>query len=160
MKPIKRVYLLVPLTLLFLNPTQRVQGVSQTQMGRIQAIVSEQQLYEEGTQPGASHPVIKEVLRIRGRRAGESLTGYLLTVVENQMPVTFINQYKKSEAIIHNKRLIIRLTGFTGTQSALKEWQEDITGILFSITEPDTFLDISIQVWVEGQGVSGRLYSR
>lgn len=146
--------------LLNLTEPKPVYANSTTQMDIIQSIVEEQLLYDEGLKPASRHPVIKEVLKIRGRRTGEPLPSYLLSVAKNQMPVTFLTQYKTVDAILHDERLVIRLLGYTGDPQEQKKWGDEVVQILFSITEPSVVDRISVQVWDGSGGVHAVQYNR
>ena len=147
------------LTTMGLN-TVYVGANNMTQMELVQSIVNEQLLHEDGSKPEAQNPIVEEVLRIRGRRTGETLTGYLRTVAKDLMPTTFFTQYNEIDVILHKGRLIIRLTRFTGDMFELNDWMEEVASTILDITDEETIEEVSIQVWVKPNAVLANKYER
>lgn len=147
------------LTTMGLN-TVSVSANNMTQMELVQSIVNEQLLHEDGSKPEAQNPIVEEVLRIRGRRTGETLTGYLRTVAKDLMPTTFFTQYNEIDVILHKGRLIIRLTRFTGDMFELNDWMEEVASTILDITDEETIEEVSIQVWVKPNAVLANKYER
>ena len=147
------------LTTMGLN-TVYVGANNMTQMELVQSIVNEQLLHEDGSKPEAQNPIVEEVLRIRGRRTGETLTGYLRKVAKDLMPTTFFTQYNAIDVILHKGRLIIRLTRFTGDMFELNDWMEEVASTILDITDEETIEEVSIQVWVKPNAVVANKYER
>lgn len=140
--------------------TVHVSANNMTQMELVQSIVNEQLLHEDGNKPEAQNPIVEEVLRIRGRRTGETLTGYLRTVAKDLMPTTFFTQYNEIDVRLQKGRLIIRLTRFTGDIFVLYDWMEEVATTILDITDEETIEEVSIQVWVTPNDVLVKKYER
>lgn len=157
---LKRGLLLAAIVLMTVptTPVLALEGMSQLE--RVQAIVSEQLLQEDGEKLDELNPVFEEVLRIRGRRTGESLTGYLKTVVVDLMPPLFKSSYKDVSLYVRDKTLIVRMTNFTGNMGELDEWMARASEVVMGIIEKDTIEVVNMQVWMSKDSVMSNLYTR
>lgn len=140
--------------------TVRVSANNMTQMELVQTIVNEQLLHEDGNKPEAQNPVVEEVLRIRGRRTGETISGYLTTVAKDLMPASFYTQYNDLDIIIHKGRLIVRVTKFKGDMFELTDWMDEVSKTILNITDPSTVREVSMQVWVSSSDLLVVKYER
>lgn len=149
------------ITLAFMGiNTVSVSANNMTQMEIVQSIVNEQLLHEDGNKPDAQNPVVEEVLRIRGRRTGETIPGYLTMVAKDLMPASFYTQYKDLDIVINKGRLIVRVTEFKGDMFELTDWMDEVASTILNITDPSTVREVSMQVWVSSSDVFTDKYER